>query len=117
MANLDALLELPGARAAFTFNDRGELLDHRIVDGAEGLDAKVLDLLCHVCVANTAIATMQARGWEQMTGMQGFYPIEGFGFVGLEWAALTRGHCGVVLDNAAADYEAAYRALAEHGAE
>ncbi|HHQ42374.1 MAG TPA: DUF2173 family protein [Chromatiales bacterium] len=115
MADLDALLELPGARAAFTFNDRGELREHRIAEGAEGLDATVLDLLCHMCVANTAIATMQARGWERMTGMEGFYPVEGFGFVGLEWSALTHGHCGVVLANEEADYEATYRALAAHG--
>ena len=115
MADLDALLRLPGARAAFTFTDRGELESHRIADDAAGLDETVLDLLCHMCVANTAIATMQARGWERMTGMDGFYPIEGFGFLGLEWAAVTRGRCGVVLDAGMADFEAAYEALAAHG--
>lgn len=112
MADLDRLMSLPNALAAFQFSDRGELMSSRIADDCP-LDDKALDLLCHMCVANTAIATMQARGWESITATEGFYPIEGFTIVGFEWSAVTSGNFGVVLPNDQADYQAAYDALAE----
>jgi roadblock/LC7 domain-containing protein len=112
MADLDKLMALPGALAAFEFSDRGELMASRIAEGCE-LNDTVLDLLCHVCVANMSIATMQARGWESMTGAEGFYPIDGFSLIGFEWSAVTSGNFGVVLPNARADYQAAYEALGE----
>lgn len=111
MAELDNLMKLPGAIGAFRFSDKGELVEHRIADSKE-LNETVLDLLCHVCVANMAIASMQARGWEKVTGMGGFYPISGFTLVGFEWSAVVNGQCGVVLANNQADYEAAYAAVA-----
>jgi len=110
MADLDRLMTLKGAIAAFAMNDRGELLDHRVVDGGE-LNEKALDLLAHMCVANIAIATMQARGWEASSENQGFYPVEGFTLVGFEWSAVTDGRVGVVMDNDGADYQAAYDLL------
>ncbi len=110
MSSIDELMKLDGAAAAFSFSDRGELTDHRIADDSD-LTPEILDLLAHVFVANIAIATMQARGWENMTGQSGFYPIEGFTLVGLEWSAVGNGSHGVVLSNDKADYEAAYTAL------
>ena len=115
MADLEQLMQLPGALAAFRFSDQGELEDHRL-GGDHGLDAQTLDMLCHMCVANIAIATMQARGWEHLTGAQGFYPINGFTLVGFDWSAVTNDHHGVVLANDRADYQAAYTALAGAGA-
>lgn len=112
MPDLQRLMDLPGALAAFAFSDRGELGEHRIAPGC-ALTAEILDLLCHVCVANIAIATMQARGWEKVTGTQGFYPIQGFTLVGFDWTAVTTENCGVVMRNDEADYEQAYAALAE----
>jgi roadblock/LC7 domain-containing protein len=109
MPNLDELMNLPGAMAAFSFTDDGRLQEHK--SSHEQLNEDVLDLLCHVCVANISIATMQARGWEKLTGMQGFYPISGFTFVGFDWSAVTHNGYGVVLANQDADYEAAYQAL------
>lgn len=111
MPDLNRLMSLPGAAGAFKYSAKGELLEHRIAPGND-LNETVLDLLCHVCVANMAIATMQARGWEKMTGMQGFYPIEGFSFVGFDWTAIVNDGYGVVLPNARVDFEAAYAALA-----
>lgn len=111
MTDLNKLMQLPGALAAFEFSDRGELGTHEIAPGSS-LNADSLDLLCHVCVANIAIATMQARGWEKMTGAQGFYPIQGFTLVGFEWTAVATENCGVVMANEQADYEQAYAALA-----
>jgi roadblock/LC7 domain-containing protein len=112
MAGLEQLMRLPGALAAFTFSDLGELQDHHVAEGTQ-LNASVLDLLCHVCVANTAIATMQARGWQTLTGAEGFYPIQGFTLIGFDWSAITCGHTGLVVANDQADYEAAYALLGE----
>ena len=111
MSDLQQLMDLPGALAAFEFSDRGELGPHQIAD-ASVLNAEILDLLCHVCVANIAIATMQARGWEKVTGAQGFYPIQGFTLVGFDWTAVATENRGVVMSNEQADYDRAYAALA-----
>jgi len=111
MPSLDQLMTLPGALAVFEFSETGELVDSQIADG-NNLNETALDLLSHVCVANNAIATMQARGWESMTGEKGFYPVEGFSMLGLDWTTVTHGQFGVVLANDAANVEAAYAALA-----
>lgn len=114
MADLKDLMALPGAVAAFEMNDRGELLEHKIAASSD-LDARTLDLLGHMCVANMAIATMQARGWEAMSETRGFYPVEGFTLVGMDWSAVTNGRHCVVLANAKADYELAYARLGGGG--
>ena len=110
MTDINNLMQLEGAVAAFQFSDRGELGEHNIADGS-GLSTSTLDLLAHVFVANMAIAAMQARGWENMTGQGGFYPVEGFTLVGLEWSAVANGNYGVIMGNEKADYELAYKAL------
>ena len=114
MANLDQLMKLKGAQAAFVMNDRGELQQHVLAEGSP-LDETALDLLGHMCVANNAIATMQARGWEANSDSKGFYPVNGFTMIGMEWSAITDGNLGVVISNKDADYEAAYQALGEQG--
>ena len=127
MATLEQLLILPGAMAAFEFRGSGELLDYKIVDPDGPLDKSVLDLLAHMCAANTSIATMQARGWETMTDMKGFYPIKQFTLVGFDWSVVVSGlqreaqknvgatalppFMGVVMANESADYEAAFKIL------
>jgi roadblock/LC7 domain-containing protein len=103
-------MDLAGAQAAFGMNDRGELQEHVIAQGS-ALDSTSLDLLAHMCVANIAIATMQARGWEVHAGSSGFYPVTGFTLVGMDWSAVTNGRWGVVIANEAVDYEKAYAAL------
>ncbi|HID82719.1 MAG TPA: DUF2173 family protein [Chromatiales bacterium] len=110
MPDLDTLLTLPGALAAFEISDRGELASHKIAPDSD-VDESFLDMLGHVCVANTSIATMQARGWEKLTGMEGFYPISGFTMIGLDWSVVICCNTGVVMDNDNADYQAAYDAL------
>ncbi len=110
MTDFSKLMQLDGALAAFEFDDKGELVSSEIAD-KDKIDDTVLDLLCHVCVANTAIATMQARGWEKMTGMQGFYPVEGISLIGFDWTAVVNGKLGVILPNDRTDLDAAYAAL------
>lgn len=115
MTDLNRLMAMPGAQAAFVMNDRGELQQHLLGEHT-ALDETALDLLAHMCVANNAIATMQARGWEASSDSKGFYPVDGFTLIGMEWSAITAGNVGVVVSNADADYESAYRLLNEQGA-
>lgn len=110
MADLDTLMKLDSALAAFEFNDRGELQSSRIADNRT-ITPDVLDLVAHVCVANEAIAAMQARGWEKMTGMQGFYPVQGLSLVGFDWTIIVQGNQGVIVPNSKADFDSAYAAL------
>lgn len=110
MAKLDTLMNIAGVEGAFRFSPKGELQEHRIANGSK-LNDTVLDLLCHVCVANMAIATMQARGWEKITGMQGFYPVNGFSLVGFEWTAVVNDEYGVVVPNNKVDYDLIYSVL------
>jgi roadblock/LC7 domain-containing protein len=116
MADLNELMSLKGAQAAFLMNDRGELQRHVLADNTN-LNETALDLLAHMCVANNAIATMQARGWETRSENKGFYPVDGFTMIGMDWSAITDGNCGVVVSNQDADYEAAYDLLAKVGGE
>ena len=110
MADLDSLMKLDGALAAFEFNDRGELLKSQVADNS-AITADVIDLVAHVCVANGAIATMQARGWEKVTGMKGFYPVQGLSLIGFDWTVVMHGNQGVILPNSKADFDKAYAAL------
>lgn len=112
MIDLSKLMNLSGAIAAFRFSEKGELSAHEIAPDSH-IDETALDMLAHVCVANISLASMQARGWEGLTGMTGFYPIEGFTLIGMDWTAVVNGHCGVVLRNDSGDVEAAYAALAD----
>jgi roadblock/LC7 domain-containing protein len=107
---LDDLMNLPGALAAFTYSDKGDLTGQRIREGTE-ITPQVLDLLAHSCVANIAVATLEARGWESVTGQQGFEPLQGFTMIGLEWSAVVNGNCGVVAKNRDVDYEATFAAI------
>ena len=103
-------MNLDGALAAFEFNPSGELQNSLIADTAK-IETDVLEMVCHVCIANGAIATMQARGWEKMTQMEGFYPIEGFSLIGYEWTVVVNHQIGVIVHNDKIDYDATYALL------
>ena len=55
--DLQKMMDLPGALAAFTYSDKGDLQSHMLREGTE-LTPQVLDLLTRSCVANLAIAGM-----------------------------------------------------------
>ncbi len=110
MADLDSLMALDNAIAAFRFSSKGELQEGRTNSSEEFTDS-VLDLVSHLCVANMAISIMQARGWKNMTGMEGFYPVQGFTMVGFESTVIVNDEYGVFLPNDKVDYDAAYAAL------
>jgi roadblock/LC7 domain-containing protein len=125
-------MTVPGALAAFEFRGSGELLAHETIH-SETFTVEALDLLAHVCAANASIAAMQARGWESVTGMKGFYPVRESSLLGLEWSVIVSGasreaqiaegkdllspFVGVVVDNNECDYEAAFAALETYGGE
>lgn len=111
MPELKNLMSLPGSVAAFTFSDVGQLTNHILAEDTT-LNELTLDMLAHVCVANRCIASMQARGWEKITNSSGFYPTESFCLIGFEWSAVVSGGTGVVMRNDQADYEAAFKQLA-----
>lgn len=110
MTDLDKLMAIDGAVAAFKFSSKGELLESKTADQDKFSDT-VLDLVSHVCVANMAISTMQARGWENMTGMGGFYPVKGFTMVGFDWTVVSNDEFGVIIPNEIIDYDTAYDTL------
>ena len=126
MTTLDELMKLPGAMAAFEFRGSGELLEQRIAY-PDRINETTLDLLAHMCAANMSIATMQARGWEKVTAMTGFYPVQEFTLIGFDWSVVVSGlgreqykqegkfslppFLGVVMANVSADYEAAFAIL------
>ncbi len=126
MATLDDLMQLPGAMAAFEFRGSGELLEQRIAY-PDRINETTLDLLAHMCAANMSIATMQARGWEKVTAMKGFYPVQEFTLIGFDWSVVVSGlsreqykqegkfslppFLGIVMANGSADYEAAFAIL------
>jgi roadblock/LC7 domain-containing protein len=115
MSDLNKLMSLDGALASFNFNDHGEILQFQVTEGTR-LDETSLDLLAHMCVANLSIATMQARGWESVSGQKGFYPINGFSLIGLEWTAFAVGNVGIVVSNDKTDYQAAFALLEQEEA-
>jgi roadblock/LC7 domain-containing protein len=108
--NLDKMMALPGVLAAFTYTDKGDLESHALREGTE-LTPQVLDLLTRSCVANMAIAGLEARGWEALTGQTGFQPLKGFSVVAVAWKKVVNGNSGVVVKNRDADYEATFDAL------
>ncbi len=79
-------------------------------------------MLAHMCAASMSTATMQARGWEAVTGMAGFEPVDVVTLVGFEWSvsvvavrdegeSRVSGYRGLVYRNEDADYEAAGKLL------
>lgn len=108
--SLATLLDLPGALAAFRFSEGGELTAHVVREGT-GITSLTLELLARACVANLAIAGMEARGWEVLTGQAGFQPLTGLSVIGLEWSVVAGRDAAVVVRNRDAGYEAAFAAL------
>lgn len=108
--SIEKLMTVDNVLAAFKFSAKGELQDYQLADGSE-FEQGTLDLLCHVCVANMAIASMQARGWESMTQMQGFYPVSGISLIGFDWTVISNNEYGVVVPNDKVDFDQTYQAL------
>jgi len=108
--DLQPLLDLNGAIAAFAYADNGDLSNYRILEHSD-MSESMLDMVAHMCAANRCIASMQARGWERVTGAQGFYPVNGFGLIGFDWSVISRGRLGVIVASEMIDYEDCIRTM------
>ena len=129
MAMLDQLMALPGVLAAFEFHGNGRLLSHQSAN-ERLLDADTMKLLAHMCAANINIAAMQARGWQASPETRGFFPVQTFTLIGLEWSVIVSGATGqagaddaddtspfvaVVLSNDEGDHGSVFKALEIQG--
>jgi roadblock/LC7 domain-containing protein len=91
MATLDELMRLPGGDGGVRVSGQRRVAGsaHRLPRAHQSKPRSTL--LAHMCAANMSIATMQARGWEQVTAMKGFYPIQEFTLVGFDWSVVVSG--------------------------
>ena len=106
MANLDQLMELPGAIAAVQFSTEGEVKDFR-----GDLTDDLASMAGQMCAANISIFRMQADGWSRLTGQEGFFPEKGFAFMGLDFAVVSYGDQAVFLRKNEADYDRAFQVM------
>ena len=105
MANLKALLKLPGVGQ---FTSDGQLLD--VVGDMSVKAAKVAALMA---AANMASARMQTIGWTTHTGKDGFEPALGFAVSGPKRSALIIKNIGVFVDNDKANFDQLFKSLNE----
>lgn len=126
MATLDQLMALPGVLAAFEFHGNGQLLFNRCAN-ERLLDSATMQLLAHMCAANINIAAMQARGWDANPETKGFFPVQTFTLIGLEWSVIVGETAGqadsagnlpfvaVVLSNDEGDHGIVLKAMENQG--
>jgi roadblock/LC7 domain-containing protein len=108
MANIRKLLEVPGVVAAGEFDDHGELVDY-----CGEITLKTAKIAALMCKANEALGNMQAAGYTEYTGKEGFYPVTGFAVSGPKKSALIVKNYGVFVDNEKADFDSLYKMLHE----
>ena len=126
MAMFEQLMRLPGVLAAFEFHGNGQLVGYQSAN-ERLLNADAMQLLAHMCAANINIATMQARGWEANPETRGFFPVQTFTLIGLEWSVIVSSAAGnagndnatgetapfvaVVLSNDEGDHGSVFKAM------
>ena len=108
MPTLDQLMHLPGAYGAVEFSCTGELADMR-----GELARDFAQMIALMCAANMAIYRMQATGWAQHTGQQGFLPERGFAFLSLDHVMMGMDGKAVVGRGLDFDYDRAYQLFNE----
>jgi|APHig6443717817_1056837.scaffolds.fasta_scaffold07818_2 roadblock/LC7 domain-containing protein len=108
MANIRSLLQMPGVVAVGEFDDHGELVDY-----AGEMSLKIAKVAAMMAKANEAMGNMQAAGYTEYTGKDGFFPITGFAVSGPKKSALIVKNCGVFVENDKADFDALNKALHE----
>ncbi|MCS6944125.1 MAG: DUF2173 family protein [Sutterellaceae bacterium] len=106
MADLTKLMEIPGAYAAGEFSPTGELINY-----TGKIDLKSAKMAALMCAANMLMFKMQASGWTNYTGKDGFEPARGFAVAGPDNTALIVGNVGVFVRNAEADFDKAFAVL------
>lgn len=107
MANLNKVMNIPGAFAAGEFSSGGELLNY-----TGNITLKAAKIAAQMCAANILMAKMEASGWTAYTGKDGFEPAHGFAVSGPENSALIVGNVGVFVRNKDTDFDKAFAVLA-----
>jgi roadblock/LC7 domain-containing protein len=107
MADLQKALSIPGVYAAGEFTDTGELVAY-----AGDISLKTAKMAAKMCAANKMMGKMQASGWTDYTGGDGFEPCTGFAVSGPDNSALVYGNVGVFVRNRETDFDRALAALA-----
>lgn len=106
MADLSKAMAIPGAYAAGEFSPTGELINY-----VGKIDLKAAKMAAQMCAANMLMFKMQASGWTNYTGKEGFEPARGFAVSGPENSALIVGNVGVFVRNKEADFDKAFAVL------
>ena len=101
MADIRSLLHLPGVFAVGEFDNQGELVDY-----AGDISLNVARMAAMMAKANSATGNMQAAGYSDFTGKDGFSPVVGFAVSGTKKSALIVKNVGVFVDNDKADFDA-----------
>ena len=107
MADLQKALSIPGVYAAGEFTDTGELVAY-----AGNISLKTAKMAAKMCAANKMMGKMQASGWTDYTGKDGFEPCTGFAVSGPDNSALVYGNVGVFVRNRETDFDRALAMLA-----
>ena len=107
MADLQKALSIPGAYAVGEFTDTGELVAY-----AGSISLKTAKMAAKMCAANKMMGKMQASGWTDYTGKDGFEPCTGFAVSGPDNSALVYGNVGVFVRNRETDFDRALAMLA-----
>jgi roadblock/LC7 domain-containing protein len=107
MADLQKALSIPGVYAAGEFTDTGELVAY-----AGNVSLKTAKMAAKMCAANKMMGKMQASGWTDYTGKDGFEPCTGFAVSGPDNSALVYGNVGVFVRNRETDFDRALATLA-----
>ena len=100
MATLRELMKLPGAVAAGIYDDHGNLVAY-----AGDISEKAAEIAALMASANKAVANMQAKGWTEYTGKEGFFPVQGFAVAAGKYAACIAGNVGVFVELDKADFD------------
>ncbi len=107
MADLQKAMSIPGAYAVGEFTDTGELLAY-----VGDISLKTAKMAANMCAANKMMGKMQAAGWTDYTGKDGFEPCTGFAVSGPDNSALVYGNVGVFVRNGETDFDQAFATLA-----
>lgn len=107
MADLRKAMSIPGAYAAGEFTDTGELVTY-----VGGISLQTAKMAARMCAANKMMGRMQASGWTDYTGKEGFEPCNGFAVSGPDNSALVSGNVGVFVRNKDTDFDQAFAVLA-----
>ncbi|MEW5791566.1 MAG: DUF2173 family protein [Pseudomonadota bacterium] len=106
MPTLDQLMSLPGAFGALEFSCTGDLIESR-----GDLQPDFAEVAAHLCAANMANYRMQALGWAKHTGEGGFFPEQGFFFIGLDYVIMAMGTKALFARSRDVDYDLSFRVL------